>query len=300
MIVPGTALVVFGEQRSGTTLLTQLLNTQEGLHVEIGVLTHALLDARDRGLSMTRRLRDADRARIAAAVNVGLGATRIERRLAPEGFETLGEACARAFDAIRGEARIAGTKEHAPHEAIRPLLDAGAHVLVIVRDPRDVILSHARRGNGALARRVVRWRSSTHHALSLAHPRIFVVRYEDLVRDVRETFVRIGEAFGWPLDPERAAAWRLPEGHPTNTSFGTAMPRVDEAPVERWRRFEDDPWVRFAGAWCAPVLRRLSYAEGPVMSRAELLRHTARGAAVALRRRAGDARRRVAAELPGR
>ncbi len=294
-----TRLVVVGEQRSGTTLLARLLDAQGGVRVGIGALSELLPLAMDRGLSMHRRLGPGDRARVADALARGLSANRLQGRVRADDFDTLAEACARALDGFRGDAAIVGTKEHAPAASFAPIVEGlGAHLLYLVRDPRDVILSRARRGDRGLARSLARWRQSVRTALAIEHPRMFIVRYEDLARDVGETFARIADAFDWPLDPARAAAWRLPDGHGTNTSFGVELPTVDARPVERWRAFEADPWVRFAGAWCAPELRRLSYPEGPRVGGLEALAYRARGAAVALRR-AGDVKRR-AAELTKR
>lgn len=289
-------LLVIGEPRSGTTLLADLLDAQPGVRMELGVLGQALAFARDRGGSLRAPLRASERARVAAMLGADLERTRARGRVSADALATPADALARATEALRGDARIAGSKEHAPAAVIEALVtEAGFDVLYIVRDARDVILSRARRGEVELDRKLAGWRRSVRAALAVEHPRIFLVRYEDLVRDVRGTFARIDDALGLGLDPERAAAWRLTPPRRTNTSFGVEMHGVEAIAVERWRAHVDDPWVRFAGAYCAPELARLSYAAGPPMSRADALAYRARGAAAQLRRYVGDAKRRVQA-----
>ncbi len=287
-------LLVIGEQRSGTTLLADLLDAQPGVRMEVGVLADALAFVRDRGGSLRAPLRPSERARIAAMLGAGLERTRTRGGVSADELATPADALARAIEALRGDARIAASKEHAPAAVIEALVtEAGFDVLYLVRDARDVILSRARRGEGELDRKLASWRRSVRAALGVEHPRLLVIRYEDLVRDVRGTFARIDDALGLGLDPERAATWRLPAPRRTNTSFGVEMHGVEAIAIERWRGHPDDPWVRFAGAYCAPELARLSYAAGPRMWRAAALAYRARGAGAQLRRYAGDAKRRV-------
>ncbi|MBX3274610.1 MAG: sulfotransferase [Sandaracinaceae bacterium] len=286
-------LVLVGEQRSGTTLLARMLDAQPGVRVRVAALTFALRFAADRGLAPRAPLGALAREALARELTRGLAAAGVGARLAPADFATFAEAAQRAIDAIGADgsgdrARVAGSKEHAPAAMIAPLLrDAGVHVLYLVRDPRDVVRSRARRGEGELARKLVSWRESVGAALALDHPRLCVVRYEDLARDPAGAFARIEAAFGWGLDPVLAAAWRPLAGQPTNTSFGVELDAVDARPVERWREAPREPWVRFAGAYCAPELARLGYAPGPPLAAWEARSHRALGAAVAWRRRAG-------------
>ncbi len=290
-------LIVAGEQRSGTTLLTDLLNAQPLLEVGTGVLTRALRAARAMRLRPLDRLTESQRLELAGALRRGLSGSRRTTEFDAGALHTLADVVTVGLDIVRrsgpGDAMVAGSKDHEPPSTLAPLLGLGVHVIYIVRDARDVALSRAHRGETDLPRSLVAWRQSVEEALALRHRHFHLIRFETLVRDPVQTFADLAAAFDWPLDPDAVTSWRLPESRLTNSSFGVPLPTVDLRPVERWRAHQDDPIVRHACTVCAPELAALGYAAGPAISARERAQHRVTQAYFRTRRRAGKIGRGV-------
>lgn len=186
----------------------------------------------------------------------------LESRLRPGPMGELWEQLVDALPDVLGrpDAAVVGAKEILCEEYTPWLLARGVFVLVVLRDPRDVLLS-VQGGESARyvgGRRptlhVLRtWRKGVAHALAHAeHPRFGWLRYEDLVADparaLAPTFARLGvaplgpEAFAGPLLDQRGVAWA------GNSSFARS-PRPGLSPATR----------RFVEAACGPELRALGY-----------------------------------------
>jgi Sulfotransferase family len=103
----------------------------------------------------------------------------------------LAAACVAFAQANRRGVRVVGSKETTCEEFLAFLAGAGWKVVLVLRDPRDVIASlhygDGRRYGGArkpLLFDIRQWRKSAAFALALEHrPGIRVVRYERFVRD---------------------------------------------------------------------------------------------------------------------
>jgi len=265
-------LLVVGEQRSGTTLLTDLLDAQPGVRITIGLLTHALRAAAAMKIGPRDPLSERQRRALTSALNRGLAQARLDE-IAPSHARTLDALIQAAFETASEGASIIGSKDHEPVSSVRPLLGSGVYILYIVRDARDVALSRARRGERDTSRSTLKWRRSVREALTVHDERFCLVRFEDLARDPVATFSGISRAFDWPLDLDAVANWRLPAERRTNTSFGQEMRAVDPRPVERWRTHHDSPSVRYASTVCASELVACGYGWGPHTAVDERARH---------------------------
>ena len=101
----------------------------------------------------------------------------------------------------RSAARIIGSKEILVEEYVPYLLANGIYVVIIVRDPRDMIasLDFSERDNATGMDRPVLysvrvWRKSVATALAFdGHPRFHFLRYEDLVADPQAAMSRLRE-----------------------------------------------------------------------------------------------------------
>lgn len=285
--------IVFGEARSGTTILTTVLGAQPGARSEVAALGEAPRMVARWGRGVTSALSPSERVAIAAALNEP-HALRGRRPVEPDACSSLATAVPSALDALGDDTWLVGTKSHGPDAFIRPLLEhAGVHVLYIARDPRDVIRSRARRGETHLARKLVGWRRSIATARRIHHRRFLFLRYEDLVRDLPGTFERLRLAFGWPLDLAAAQAWRRPPRQRPNTSFDDDLTRLEPGPAERWREAPDDPWVQHAQVTCAHEIATLGYAPGTSVPASVRAAAQLRDRWAATRRTAGDAVRSV-------
>jgi hypothetical protein len=293
VLVPAKRVLLFGEQRTGTSLLQALLQA----HPAVDVLPP-----------------DFD---LSTAVRVfGL---RPQQRLTPRQAHVLWQrmrstlrerlpdtppAALTSYDAMltyrmalhAPEAHVACMKFHGPFEAVNDLLALGdVWCLHIVRDVRDVLLSRAYRGEQQLDAWALQWRDSSARMRALAgHPRVLSVRFEDLVRAHDQEAARI---FSWMgvATTEVPTPARDAQGRPKlqNSSFGE-LSAFDARAVSRYQQHQALPLVRYAQWLCRLELQRWNYPVDSALhpslaERAHFLRRRATLAALDAPRRAKNA-----------
>ena len=137
-----------------------------------------------------------------------------------------------------------------------------ARVLVMRRDPRDVIASELKQNpsrtifemalTGRLAHQVV-----TEHERD---PRFSMVRYEGLVRDPGDTMRTVCQFLDVPYDPVVVRPTVLGAEYSGNSRFDPALVGVSEAAVGRYRNVLSGPRLERAETLLAPVLSAGGYA----------------------------------------
>lgn len=165
---------------------------------------------------------------------------------------------------------VVGSKETFCEEMIPYFLKNGAKVLVIVRDPRDVLasLNHGRgldfggRSKPHLFN-LRQWRKSVAFIFqNWLNPNFLAIRYEDLVQKPEETMQEVTSFLGLEslsaeilrgdLKTQSGNAWSSNSSHRPAT-------KIDAAGVGRYRDHLDaatDQWVQ---AVCYPEMYALSY-----------------------------------------
>jgi hypothetical protein len=175
-----------------------------------------------------------------------------------------------------------GGKETLCEEFAPFLLDRGIRVVVILRDPRDVLasLNHGRgeRFAGKLKPTLFNlrnWRKSVAFALHLQHhPGFHWLRYEDLVAKPRTTLGRIARFLAIEPFPAAATTGRIRDEQGRswrgNSSYGE-VEGITVASVGRYRDVLPDEVQAFVEAACFHELAHLGY---PCeRSRSELQHH---------------------------
>lgn len=278
-------MLVVGCQRSGTTMLRQMLDA----HPAVGVMpeTHLLPLIWGRGRALRRHTaatfagwlvetlprvntkwgQPEWRGRLAAA------AERLSRRAGWAERTASPVACFNGWlEAWGGDERgmVCGEKTPSHVYFIRPWLEAtpGGRVVVMHRDPRAVGCSDERRVEAdrragrtfdwfTLA---VRWASSVAVAADGAQRfgkgRVLELRYEDVVADPEAAARGLCGFLGKPFD---AAMLGTPN---TNSSFGGGDATREgggAGGVERWRSLLDDASVRRIERLVGPWMRGLGY-----------------------------------------
>ena len=286
-------LLLFGEQRTGTSLLQALL----GAHPQIDVLPPDfdlnmavnVFGLRPRQ-TLTRRQGHVLWQRMKRS---------LEKRLPDDMPHDL--TCYDALLSYRMGLRVPGAqvacmKFHGPFAAVPDLLESDdVFCLFIVRDVRDVLLSRAFRGEQQLDEWAVQWRESSARMRALAdHPRVLSIRFEDLVAAPGLEARRIFSWLGVPLQEAPFPALDA-EGRPQlqNSSFG-ALNAFDQRAVARYREHRGSPLVRYAQWLCRAELQHWRYAIEPELQpslalRIHFLRRRAILAAIAAPRRAKNA-----------
>ena len=138
----------------------------------------------------------------------------------------------------------------------------GARILVMRRDPRDVITSVLKRNpshtifqmalTGRLAHQVV-----TEHEQD---PRFLVISYERLVQDPGRVMQTVCEFLEVPYDPVVVMPTVLGAEYSGNSGFDSALHGVSEAAVGRYRDVLSAPQLERTEALLAPVLSAGGYA----------------------------------------
>ncbi|MDD9938801.1 MAG: sulfotransferase domain-containing protein [Myxococcales bacterium] len=286
---PALRVLVFGEQRSGTTLLSEVLQAQPGVVVLARQQLAPMLYSAFRELGLR-----ADQL-------LGARQQHVLRRKAglPEGVQA--DTVDGVHRAVLADAR-AHSDQHAAHvlhgpiEAVEGLLQSpDVRCLALVRDARDVILSRAYRGEQRLDEALLAWKATSARLHALRdHARLEVLRFEDLITEPDRELGRVAALL------ELASPLALPaadaEGRPTlqNSSFALLERAFDPSAVERWRAHMDNRAVRYAQWLCERELRAWGYAIDPELQpspreRVRFLRRRAVVEALELPRRAKNA-----------
>jgi hypothetical protein len=316
--MPGELLVT-GCYRSGTTLLEKLLHAHPDACVAsqpFPVLYAYVKNLFDAGLGISRRYPlghrfledaygDADfeafldsrvltRADVdaifdqLASYTEGLWTPEIlgsRQAIVPGRLIDLHEQLLRVMPNLlsRPDARVVGSKEILVEEYVPYLLQQGRSVILIVRDPRDMIasLNFSERDNATGAARPVLysirvWRKSVACALAFErHPRFRWVRYEDLIADTTGVMADLNrflglrergpEAFTTPVVDQRGMEWR------GNSSFRDKS-GVSKESVGRYREILPGAVQRLIEAAATPEMKALGYA-APVVDADAIARY---------------------------
>tara|TARA_R110002073_G_scaffold74100_2_gene181055 strand:+ start:45486 stop:46412 length:927 start_codon:yes stop_codon:yes gene_type:complete len=262
--------MVTGERRSGTTLVANFLNSQEGFAVHSDLLRSLFAEAgRLQITDATKQLSERER-------NILLS------NLEAEGLETgmpffsdIPRAnCNRWIDvyleglkALSGDAeaakKVVGTKVTGTYELLPAMLDAGVRVVFCIRDPRDVCLSAMNRFSGYhLFDFVTAWQRSVTVAKQLrGHANFHLVRFEDLVSEDRESeLARLSQFLGQQLDGAARPTHRSGIGFTANSSFGDVLKPFDASAKDRWKRVDQTlPEVVFPSRFLATELQEFGY-----------------------------------------
>ena len=288
-------VLVVGSMRSGTTLLNRLLDA----HPRIAMIYHPT-----RFFESARELRD-DNAGVARFLDAFRGQYGFFGRLGPEVQARCEAALGRLpADAPRGDiyraltgslvdkpgVQLVGEKyagRGAEALPFRKHLPDGK-IIMIVRDPRDVLLSNKKRVEqeadmenywaGAPLMAIDDWASLAvlHRSLDQIQGGSYLqVRYEDLVGDPEATVRRICAFLGVEFAPEMVApgALRHEDGRvwKANTSHGTPYEGLSTDSVGTYEEGLSAGEIVFVNALLADHLRFFGYAPDPVRLEVEAL-----------------------------
>jgi hypothetical protein len=174
----------------------------------------------------------------------------------------------------QNDLRVIGSKEILIEEYVPYLLERGVHVIVIIRDPRDMVASlnfrereNATGRNRPVLYSVRLWRKSVATAIAFeAHTRFRWLRYEDLVARPQPMMADLGSFLGLPPYPEaaltaplrdqRGAAW---EG---NSSFRDQV-GISRESVGRFDSVLPQAVRAMIETVTAPEMRLLGYVASP-------------------------------------
>jgi hypothetical protein len=170
----------------------------------------------------------------------------------------------------KASALYTGSKEIMVEEYIPYFLSKGAKVVLIIRDPRDVIAStnYTKESPMGANRPVLyglrSWRRSVAFALACnSNPNFAWTTYEELVRETRATLDSLTNTLGlteYPIDSfnegirdQHGKFWK------SNSSFGSTF-GFDTGAVGRFSTRLPNETIAYIEAACYPEMRTLGYA----------------------------------------
>ncbi|MFP6585006.1 MAG: sulfotransferase [Candidatus Hydrogenedentota bacterium] len=173
-----------------------------------------------------------------------------------------------------------GSKEVFCEEYIPYLLKHGTKVVIIVRDPRDVVSSvyRADAGHMGMHRPLLftlrAWRKNVAFLLGYeSHANLCVVRFEDLVRAPDEELARLTDFLELPVYPEDAFSDGIYDQQgklwKSNSSFSEAI-GFDTTSVGRYTEQLSDEIIAYINAMCGPEMRALGYADKSAFDKSAL------------------------------
>lgn len=91
-----------------------------------------------------------------------------------------------------------------------------AKILLIIRDGRDVAISIKNR-SGSLEKGITRWIEDNHAGKNFwNHPNVYVLKYEDLIKDFQSTISGVLSFLGESYEPEMEEFYKIPRLYYSN------------------------------------------------------------------------------------
>ena len=165
---------------------------------------------------------------------------------------------------------VIGSKETYCEEFVPYFLSCGAAVIMIIRDPRDIITSLNHGSGSKFGGRInphlfniLQWRKGVAFALAHgSHPNFVAIRYEDLVRNRYETVGRLCRLLSLEAIPahrlDRDIRTRSGEIWRSNSSHELST-RISARSIGTHQRFLSPALIRFVEATCFPEMKEMGY-----------------------------------------
>ncbi|MEQ9072427.1 MAG: sulfotransferase [Sandaracinaceae bacterium] len=272
-------LLIVGLPRCGTTLMASLLHQQPGCRFVTDYVAW-FADAQDRlQVGWSDQLDMAQRRVSLLMARDAWIRLRHPVLVTTEQFRTLDELHLRIADELAEDAVAVGHKCLLEPDLVdHTLADTDIHVIVMVRDPRAAALSYWHRTGEGVEAYVAQWKEMVARVVRRDHPRLTVLRFEDLLSTPETTLGRVTR--WWAAAPELPSSLTFQRGAngarwSENSAFGDVSEFIDTTPVDRWRAQVDNPIVRYADAVCRAGMADMGYdtLHGSMSERMRMRRH---------------------------
>jgi len=263
------SLIIIGEGRSGTTLLSSFLNSQEGCivysdllkywyieHKNLGITSIiSPLSEREKNVLFTNLIAEGWKFGITSFDGIGREEVNTSLDLLQLAFLSLDET---------NSAKIIGTKMTRHYEYLDEFLAQGIKIIFCQRDPRDVLLSSKNRfSDYNLFQRTNYWQESFEVAKRYNEdPGFHFLRFEDLL----DGGTRLGEIeklsdfLGLEINPApRKMSIRNGISFISNSSFDDVNEIFDEAAMYRWKSNLTSQEVIFTSKYLSREIKFLDY-----------------------------------------
>ncbi len=267
---PGfVSILVTGEMRSGTTLVTSFLNSQEHCVVYADFLRSLFREARKLGIdNLTAELSSREKNvlvsnLVAEGFRIGVSEFQEIKRDQFNTWLGLYWLALEHLDRGRGS-QLVGTKATREYHYLSDLLEHDVRVIYCVRDPRDVLLSAKNRfSDYDMFGSAREWKRGFDLATSLQHhPKFMILRFENLLEDQdrEEMATYLSQFLGTDIAPSPDSLIIL-DGveFRDNSAFGDVGRPFDSNALYRWKKQPSSDEAVFAGTFFRDEIQQLGY-----------------------------------------
>lgn len=246
-----TKILITGERRSGTTLVANFLNAQEGFTIYRDFLHVERLQKSLGGAALETRLGLMQRLRLIDTFDDWTSMLGITLELNPEEFSSLLEFYTYVLEVIsHPDDIVVGHKTTMMHHLLGNLLKLipELKVVFLLRDPRDLVTSALKRfadEQATLFDYIEGWQQSYHTLQRLlcdefTAPRVYVLRYEDFILETGRFIPQLSTFLGGVRIEIPEAMNDYGTQWQSNSAFGYLKQTFDPAPIGRWRSHNPD------------------------------------------------------------
>lgn len=263
------SLIIIGEGRSGTTLVSNFLNSQDGCivysdllkewyleHKRLGITSIlSLLSEREKNILLTNLIAEGWKFGITVFDD-------IDRNSFDNSFDLLQNAFSKLDQT--NSAKVIGTKMTRHYFYLDEFLANDIKIIFCQRDPRDVLLSSKNRfSDYNLFQRTIFWQESYTAANRYKkNPGFHFLRFEDLLdgKTRKSELDKLSEFLQLNIDPEpRQMFIRNGIKFVSNSSFGDVKKIFDKNAMYRWENDPTSPEVVFASKYLSEEIKNLGY-----------------------------------------
>lgn len=261
-------VIVSGEMRSGTTFVSNFLNSQNDAVCYSDFIRRPLITAIKLGLknfdsTLGQKHKNIIYSEFRAECD--LFNVPLYNQFTREDFNSINEFYLLAFKALNryseSENKLVGIKMTSYQEYIFKFLDSGFKIIYLIRDPRDVLISSQNRfANFNIFSFLQNWKKSYSFLNNYFNNRsLLVIKYEDFISRKPEVIKSISEFCNISLDTSLSSL-KLRDGidYKENSSFGDINKTFDTSGINRWKR-EINKDVLIANEYLKKELKQLNY-----------------------------------------
>ncbi len=262
-------IIISGQRRSGTTFLSNLLNSQSNCSIYYDTFRSLFTDAKKLRIKDINETLFSFQKNIlvsgieAEALSLGLD-IKADRQFLNSWYDIFSYSL---MSIGKSDDKMIGLKITSEYFYSIQLLEHGIKFIYLVRDPRDVLLSSKNRFSNYNIQSFIRyWKTGYKKIMNLQnHKNVLMLRYEDLISQNQETINSLNSFLGLNLNTNlQELKARKDSKYIDNSSFGDVKKIFDPAPIYRWKKNLNIPEVKLASLICRKEIAHLNYEQQKV------------------------------------
>ncbi len=258
-------LLITGYTRSGTTLLANFLNAQEGILIYRDFLRTIFTASSQMGISsFLNPLSQTQRNILLSQLKAESWAIRSDMMSnIGKDFSNLKQLYDRALNVMQENKRysVVGSKVTILGKRLTDIIrDTDVDIIYIYRDPRDILLSAKNRfANYDIVQSMLEFKADIESALEIKNKRLLVVKFEDLIIHPDKVIEQLSRFLGVAVKREVSLAKDREMDWTNNSSFHDIDQMFDKRACFRWMNDKNSSEVKYPEILMSDVIARLGY-----------------------------------------